>query len=172
MSFYFDHLSQAYELLRGVDAITTHEALPGWFLEATGIEIGSGPELMFGIDHVRLGESTLPVTAVPEGEREADYPLGAFVTPQRYEAVLLERLQWPESQIVSWTTMKGGPSEFGRLLEVAGSYTVVMVEASKRTVGLYLGEPSMGARVRPRLVRLMRAGHDWRHGVAFVPISQ
>jgi uncharacterized OB-fold protein len=110
--------------------------------------------------------------------RESDVPMGAYVTPTRYEEVLIERMRMPHGVVASWTRIAEGaaPSEFQRMQQAMGPYSVVLVDfggkqqtrGTQRTVGICIGEEvATGAEVRPVLRRLMRQDGSWRYGVKF-----
>lgn len=105
-------------------------------------------------------------------DTEADYPLGAYVTAARHEAVTAERMRLPAGNVLTWTTIGAGaaPTEFLRLQEAIGVYHVALVDCGgKRTVGLWAGNdaPKAGSAARPVLRRLFRTQGAWRHGVKF-----
>lgn len=108
-------------------------------------------------------------------DTEADYPLGAYVTPARHDAVTAQRMRLPEGTVLSWTTIGPGaaPTEFARLQAAAGAYHAVLVgfPDGRRTVGLWTEEapPATGDTARPALRRLFRTQGTWRHGVKFAP---
>jgi hypothetical protein len=108
-------------------------------------------------------------------DTEADFPLGAYVTPSRHEQVTAQRMQSPGGVVRSWTLIGAGaaPTEFGRLQDAAGAYAVVLVERrdGSRTVGLWAGAgtPRTGDAAEPVLRRLLRTQGAWRHGVKYRP---
>jgi hypothetical protein len=107
-------------------------------------------------------------------DAEADFPLGAHVTPARHEELLAARMQMPGGLVESWTAVGPGaaPSEFARLQQAVGTYHVVLVglEDGARTVGLWAGTgpPKTGGKVKPVLRRLFRQQGAWRYGMKSV----
>jgi len=108
------------------------------------------------------------------GIRDSDFPLGAHVTSARHDEVLLQRLKIQPGNVVTWTRIGEGaaPSEFFRLQEAEGAYTVVMVAHPEgRTVGIWAGKelPQAGDPATPILRRLYPREGAWRYGVVFSP---
>lgn len=109
---------------------------------------------------------------LPDSER--DFPLGAFVLPERFEAVTAERLGMGTARVRLHTTMGLGaaPTEFGRLQDAVGPFHVVLVEhEAGRTVGIWTETtaPAPGTLAKPVLRRLFRMQGAWRYGVKFGP---
>jgi len=107
--------------------------------------------------------------------RPEESPMGAFVTPQRHEEVLLQRLRLPAGTVEHATRIGAGaaPSEFLAFQEAHGDYQVLLVRFpdGSATVGMWAGEEPAreGQAVRPVLRRLFRQQGAWRYGAKFGP---
>lgn len=167
-----------------------HDAAAAWTLRAVPTTVGPSVVLhpAGALPDVEAEAKRLHAAArerpEPEWQRhrvaregpdtEADFPLGAYVTPARHDQVTALRLALGAGKVASWTAIGAGaaPTEFLRLQDAVGAYHVVLVEhAAGATVGLWAGDlaPATGQACRPVLRRLFRTQGAWRHGVKFVP---